>query len=363
MVNKIVLCLAILLGSFFSHTALAAADDTNDPSLKVAVRVNAPFIMSSGDPANGEYNGLAMQLWQDIAGDLGRPYSLHPMPLNQLLTEVEAGNYDIGIGALTITAQREETLDFTQPFHNAGLAIAVPSNNTSTWWAVTKRFVSLEFLQVIVILAGILFIAGALVWLFERRQNPDEFSAHPIKGLGSGFWWAAVTMTTVGYGDKSPRSVGGRIVSLIWMFTCVIIISSFTASIASSLTVSQFQSKVTSQADLPNARVATIKNSATARWLEQQNIGFQGFNDLSQALTQLDQGSLDAVVYDEPILRYSMRSNAINNVRLLPDRVLPQDYGFVLPQGSELREPLNRELLRRIQSQAWRQSLQRYLGQ
>ncbi|KTG24683.1 hypothetical protein AWR38_03670 [Idiomarina sp. WRN-38] len=347
--------LLITLSSLFTLSANAKPEDT----LKVAVRVNAPFILEK----NGEFEGLAITLWRDVAMELEQPYELYPMPLNDLLTGVENGEYDIGIGALTITSQRESVIDFSQPFHNAGLAVAVPSNNTSTWWAVTKRFVSFEFLKVILVLGGILFVAGALVWFFERKKNPDEFSEKPVNGLGSGFWWAAVTMTTVGYGDKSPRSLGGRAVSLIWMFTCVIIISSFTASIASSLTVSQFQSKVTSANDLPNARVATLGNSATAAWLEQQNIGYESFTDLNAALRKLNAGQLDAVVYDEPILRYSLRTNALNNIRLLPERVLPQDYGFVLPQGSSFREPLNRELLNVIQSPQWRSELQRYLGQ
>ncbi|RUO73562.1 transporter substrate-binding domain-containing protein [Idiomarina seosinensis] len=354
---RLVLLLALLLPSAPLVAATTAADTQASP-LKVAVRVNAPFVIKNDE----QFDGLAMQLWQDIATQLDRPYELYPLPLNELMLGVEAGDYDIGIGALTITAQREQVLDFSQPFHNSGLAIAVPSNDSSTWWAVTKQFFSLEFLQVILILAGVLFLAGTLVWIFERKKNPEEFSSDPVKGLGSGFWWAAVTMTTVGYGDKSPRSFGGRVVSLLWMFTCVIIISSFTASIASSLTVSQFQSKVSSASDLSTARVATLANSATAKWLEQQNIGYQSFSRLNEALNKLDNSELDAVIYDEPILRYSLRSQALNNIRLLPDRVLPQDYGFVLPQGSALREPVNRELLKVIQSQAWRDSLDNYLG-
>lgn len=345
----------IFLLSVFSFSANAQSEEP----LKIAVRVNAPFVLEK----SGNYEGLAMTLWEEVATELDQPYELHPMPLDELLTGVEKGQYDVGVGALTITSQRESVIDFSQPFHNAGLAVAVPSNNTSTWWAVTKRFASLEFLKVILVLSGVLFIAGALVWFFERKENPEEFSEKPANGLGSGFWWAAVTMTTVGYGDKSPRSFGGRAVSLIWMFTCVIIISSFTASIASSLTVSQFQSKVNSASDLPNVRVATLGDSATAAWLEQQNIGYEGFDNLHAALQKLEAGKLDAVIYDEPILRYSLRTNAFNSIRLLPERVLPQDYGFVLPQGSELREPINRTLLKTIQSPQWRSELQRYLGQ
>lgn len=354
--KSILLTLTALLTLLTGFQVNAQSDEKK--TLKVAVRVNAPFIMEK----NGEYEGLAIDLWEEIAAELDRPYELYPLPLNGLLKEVENNNYDVGLGALTVTAEREASIDFSQPFHNGGLSVAVPTTDTSTWWAVTKRLVSFEFLKVVLVLAAVLFIAGGLVWFFERKENADEFSDDPAKGLGSGFWWAAVTMTTVGYGDKSPRSRGGRIVSLIWMFTGVIIISSFTASIASSLTVSQFQSKVSSVSDLPNAHVATLSNSATADWLDQQNIGYESFKDLNEALQKLDSGQLDAIVYDEPILRYSIRTGAYNNIRMLPERVLSQDYGFILPEGSQLREPLNRELLKVIQSPEWRNKLERYLG-
>lgn len=356
MARRLIFLLAFLGCSLptLAQTAVEKAEP-----LRIGVLVGEPFVIQNGE----RLDGLSIRLWQDIADRLGLEYKLEAAPLGTLIQRVEQQEYDLAIGAITITADRETRMDFSQPFHNAGLAIAVPSNNTPTWWAVTQRFVSLEFFKVMLVLGGVLFIAGGLVWWFEKRANPDEFSEKPLQGLGSGFWWAAVTMTTVGYGDKSPRSFGGRAVSLVWMFTCVIVISSFTASIASSLTVSQFQSKVTKVSDLADARVATINASATAAWLDQQNIGYQNFNSLREALEKLDNGQLDAVVYDEPILRYLLRSEQLSNVQLLPERVLPQDYGFALPQGSPLREPLNRELLSVTQSQQWRDLLQRYLGQ
>jgi hypothetical protein len=70
-----------------------------------------------------------------------------------------------------------------------------------------------------------------MVWLFERKLNPAHFGGNTLQGIGSGFWFSAVTMTTVGYGDKHPKTTGGRIVSLIWMFTAVILVSLFTATI------------------------------------------------------------------------------------------------------------------------------------
>ena len=66
-------------------------------------------------------------------------------------------------------------------------------------------------------------------------------------------------MTTVGYGDKAPVTVMGRLIGLIWMFAAIIIISSFTAAIAASLTVSELGSDVENPNDLPNVRVGSYR--------------------------------------------------------------------------------------------------------
>jgi len=52
-----------------------------------------------------------------------------------------------------------------------------------------------------------------------------------------------VTMTTVGYGDKSPKTLGGRMVALVWMIFSIIFIASFTANITTSLTLSELKER------------------------------------------------------------------------------------------------------------------------
>lgn len=53
--------------------------------------------------------------------------------------------------------------------------------------------------------------------------------------LTNGFWWTIVTMTTVGYGDISPHSLGGRIIAILVMFFGIGILGMFSATIASVL--------------------------------------------------------------------------------------------------------------------------------
>ena len=68
----------------------------------------------------------------------------------------------------------------------------------------------LAVLSSILILTTVLPAMGSLVWLAERRTNSEQFPAEPISVIASGMWFALVTLTTVGYGDKAPITPVGR---------------------------------------------------------------------------------------------------------------------------------------------------------
>jgi len=78
-------------------------------------------------------------------------------------------------------------------------------------------------------------ISGVIIWMLDHRKNPHEFPSSFWQGVCEGAWWAVVTMTTVGYGDKSPKSLLARIYSAVWMVVGMIIFSIFTAEVASGL--------------------------------------------------------------------------------------------------------------------------------
>jgi len=81
--------------------------------------------------------------------------------------------------------------------------------------------------KVVLGITFLVFVGAILENLFESGEN-KQFSA-----LGDAIWWAVVTMTTVGYGDKVPITPGGRVIGIIIMFMGMALISVFTATISS----------------------------------------------------------------------------------------------------------------------------------
>jgi voltage-gated potassium channel len=85
-----------------------------------------------------------------------------------------------------------------------------------------RVFVILAFLWII-LLAG-----GTLVYNFDAESKTTN-----IKSIYDAFYWAWVTMTTVGYGDFSPQTPAAKLIASIMMFFSLLLISFLTATISS----------------------------------------------------------------------------------------------------------------------------------
>lgn len=349
-----------LIALFWLYWLLSPLQAEAVEPLVVGVRVAPPFVVRNAD---GSLSGLSMELWEQIATDLRLTYQLKEMSLPELLEGLEAQRLDVAVAAITVTAERETYMDFSHPFFTSGLGIAVNAEHGGTLAGVLKAVFSLQFVHALLALGFVLALIALLIWLFERKANPQQFGGSAIRGLGAGFWWSAVTMTTVGYGDKAPVTAWGRLLAIIWMFASVISISGFTATIASVFTLQQIQGHIQGPQDLPGNKIGTVTGSTGAQFVRKNNLQQLNYENPEAAVTALAEARVDAVVYDQPILRYLAKLETAGRVNVLPASFERQDYAFGLPAGSKLREDINKSLLRHVRDEAWQQTLVRYLGE
>ena len=330
-------------------------------ALIVGTKLAPPFAMKQ---ENGTWTGLAIDLWELIAHELDRDYTLTPYQYTKDLIDAAAtGDIDAGVAAATITAEREQSVDFSHPFFRSGLAIAISKERSSSVVDISRALTSGPFLATIGMLLALLFATGALIWLIEHKRNAAHFDEEPVAGIGHGFWWAAVTMTTVGYGDKVPITPLGRLIGVVWMFAALILTAVFTAQLASSFTVDRISGPVASVNDLVRARVGAVANSSSNDYLASEFIQRTTYANVDAGLVALARGDIDAFVHDAPILRYEILRKYRGRIGILPDDVEAQSYGIVLPPASKDREAVNQALLHVLSSQEWKALNAKYFGE
>ncbi len=311
---------------------------------------------------DGSWTGISIDLWRRIADELHLRYRfVEETSVTNLIGGVTDGRIDIAVSAITVTAERERRLDFTQPFYATGLGIAVPAGGEASWQPIIHTLTSFGFAQAVMALVGLALTVGLVVWLCERRHNED-FSGSVAKGISSGVWWSATTMTQRGTGTMAPRTLPGRIVAIVWMIASIVTIAVFTAGVTSALTIKHLQGLVHGTADLSSVRVGATTGTSTEDTLSRLHVRYQRFGSPGEGLSALRERSLDAFVYDKPLLAWLIRQSFSSSLELVDATFEPQEYAFALQSDSPLRRRLNVAILETTHSDWWNQTTFRYLG-
>lgn len=338
-------------------------------TLRVATREVPPFAMLD---EQGNWSGITISLLDEVQAEIEDKancqnvvdFELIDMGLDEMFEAVEKSEVDLAAAAITVNFDREKRFDFSHPYYSSGLGIAVALGDQQVGFVdLVLSILSPTFLKILAGLLVTMLVVAFLLYFFERRANRDDFGGGAVRGIASGVWWSAVTLTTVGYGDKVPKTAPGRMIGLVWMFSGLFIIASFTAAVTSALTVTQLRSRISGPADLARVRVASVKDSTSTRYLHDRRIRYRGYDDVQAAVDALEAGKCDAVLYDAPILRYLVHQQHPDTIRVLDPVFDRQDYAIALPPDSRLREIVNRAVLRATSSPQWEEALTDLLGE
>ena len=322
-------------------------------TLLVAYATAPPFIVSN----NGNLSGINMWLWEHMARELDLNYKMVEMDFSEMLDAIKQGTVDVCINPLTITSERSKEMEFTHSFYASNSTIAVLENSSvARTMAYIKRFFNRNFLRGLLILLSVIILFGMATWYFEKNKNPAHFRPG-WKGFFDGMWWSVVTMTTVGYGDKYPKSRGGKIVALVWMFSGLLFISGLTAGVASSLTVMNLENEVGDFQNYKDKAVGSIASSSSVEFMKENFfINIQTYSSVNEGLNDLNSSKIEAFLYDEPILKYRLKqSGSYESIKLLPVKFDLQLYAFGLPKkNAQLEQLLSQKILEITESHDWR---------
>jgi ABC-type amino acid transport substrate-binding protein len=311
------------------------------PPLRVAVKPVTPFVtLNDGKPV-----GFSIDYWNILARRLNRETEwviVESVP--QVLQQIESGGADVAIAAISMTAAREEKVDFSHGYFRSGLQVMTRAEQSDILGNVAATLFSLDMLKLMLVMGAITLFFTHLIWMVERMTNP----AYPrgyFQGLGTALWWTVLTLATVGDTENTPKHRIGRVVALAWMFVSLILIANFTAVATSTATLRDLRGTVRGVRDLPGKAVATVPETTAARYLAERGLAFKPAPTIDAAYAMLERQEVEAIVYDAPVLQHYANAGGLGKVIVVGDVFQGEDYGIALPQGSPLREPINRAIL------------------
>lgn len=307
--------------------------------ITVATVTRPPFSM----PAEEGHTGFSIDLMDAVGALLGREISYDRFDsFADMLTAVSSGQTDAAIANISVTAERERILDFSQPMFASGIQIMLPRGEDSL--SVIPVLMNRDLWLTIGLALLALLGGGMLMWVFERRHQP-YFDLSAKEAPFPAFWWALNLTINGGFEERMPRSRPGRVFGVFLVLGSLFVVSIVVAQITAYLTIEAISENVDGLNDLDGRRIGTTVGSTSAAFLDARQMGFASYPNLVALFDAFESGEIAAVVFDGPILAYYVNETAPDAARLLDQVYRPENYGIAFPNGSMLREDVDQALL------------------
>jgi ABC-type amino acid transport substrate-binding protein len=171
-----------------------------------------------------------------------------------------------------------------------------------------------------------------------------------------------VTVTTVGYGDTTPKGSVGRIFGIVWILAGYFVFAYFTASVTTTATVQELHGTINGPEDLFGKRVASVARSTAAEYLASQGMTVELLENVDRAYGLLEDGKIDAVVYDAPVLQHYAAKRGKGKVRVVGLMFQEKSYGMAMNVHSPYRDKVNVALLKLIEEGRYQQIKEKWFG-
>ncbi|WP_412051511.1 transporter substrate-binding domain-containing protein [Hoeflea sp. Naph1] len=304
-----------------------------DKNVVVGYHISPPFVMRDSD---GNLHGMAIDLWNTVAGELGYTPSYRDYPtVSGLLEATRAGDIGIAVGNISITEDRANYVDFTQPWFDAGLRIMIDKEGTTGLGDVWDGLWEAGYIEVYGWIVFLIIAATIGLTFFDRRFDKN-FPVRWRDGFSESFY-AVMLVATKGTLPSRAKLFGwvGRVFSAFWLIIGVAVLAYVTSSVTSVMTSLAIRGDIRGPEDLPDRTVGVFTGSISENIMAGEGIDIRRFDGIEKAVTALKENDIDAIVADAPVLEYYKHKHLDMGLDVVGRIFNPGKYGFALPYSQD----------------------------
>ncbi|XP_050408953.1 glutamate receptor ionotropic, kainate 2 isoform X2 [Patella vulgata] len=332
-----------------------------DEILQVVTKQDDPFVMKEGD----NYVGFNIDLLRELSESLNFKYNIvdvtdnkyddsHNGQLNGMVQELMNGNASMAIGALEVTAEREEVISFSYTILSSKASLLIKkAKSTRNFFQFLGPFsIGLWFMIV-----GFVIVAGLTMFImshYDQTQNKSEQKFDLKESM-----WYSLNILLQGTTDYSPQTTSTRtIISFFWF--CVLVIdAAYTANLAAYLTLQQIDDRIRTVYDLAEQTdilYGVEKDSSLMHYIEGERqdpyermwafIKLHETETLlkntTQVIEKVTSGEFTFIA-DGVVNEYYAKQHC--GIESVEQHFGHKDYSLGFPRGAPYRDDINRALL------------------
>ncbi|CAF0743263.1 unnamed protein product [Adineta steineri] len=364
-------------GANFTLTSVTRGGLFNS-TLIVTTIVEAPYVMFKNSQnisdllyqnyTNNDFEGFCVDLLEELSRNLKFHYKIKPITTaryDDMVEEVKHKRADLAVAPLTINYAREKQIDFTKPFLSLGIAILfkLPKPEKPGLFS----FLSPLSLEIWIYTFAAVFTVSFILLLIARC-SPDEWrNPYPCDTeydilenrftVSNTLWFSIGTLMQQG-SDVSPSAISTRLVSGIWWFFTLILISSYTANLAAFLTVEKLVNPIESAEDLAKQtkiKYGLVQSGSTEQFFRESSIPtyqtmWKHMQNNPDVFVKKTHDGIERVKAES--YAFLMESTSIEytvqrecNLTQIGGLLDNKGYGIGLPEGSPYRERFSEIIL------------------
>ncbi|CAF4169376.1 unnamed protein product [Rotaria magnacalcarata] len=315
-------------------------------TLRIGVIESPPFtivtnVIDEVGRNTSKLTGYVPDLIQLLVDKIGFTPNIQLAPPNQtyagLVQEVVNGHYDIVIGDVTITATRRELVGFSNAIFDNSLRIIMRKTPDASIEMLS--FLKPFSYELWLLVLGACVYAGLLICFIERQDNEMFQNRSVLSQITMSIWYSFGNI--VGYGvDFHVNTAAGRLITAGLYMLSLILVATYTANLASDLTISKSKDSISGIHDIKNGKMPfnrigiRMGTAGEDYYLREISFGSRSYYPLKSRQEMYDSllaGIIDASFMDIGTAEY-MTNNIYCNLTVIGEDFDKGGFGIVTPK-------------------------------